>query len=91
MILFLARVALICNCCFVLAWGMRYIPSLPAGGLVATVLVMGNIVSIVVNVLLHVFYALFLLAGKRLSPNVPKWLLGINFMVLIFQGIVLFS
>lgn len=91
MILFLARVALICNLCFVMAFGMRYLPSLPEGGLTATLLVMGNIVSILVNVLLHVFYVLFVLAGRQLSRNVPIWLLGVNFIVLIFQGIVLFT
>ncbi len=57
----------------------------------ATVLVMGNIISIVANVLLHLFYFLFVLAGRQLSRHIPQWLLGINFIILIFQGIVLFT
>ena len=91
MVLFLARVALICNLCFLAAFGMRYLSSIPSGGLMATLLVMGNIVSILVNTVLHLFYALFFLAGRGLSRSVPKWLLVVNFMVLIFQGIVLFT
>jgi len=83
----LSRVAFICNICFLLASFIQYIPNPPQGAWVSTGIVLGYMVSILVNVVVNC-WLIVLLLGKRLrTSGVPVWLLivnGVFFMVQLF-------
>ena len=88
-LLFLSRVAVICNLCFLITFLMHYIPFVSNGSIPSTIIVLGNVVSIVINVLMNAVYILILLAGKPLIRYVPVWLIATNFLFFIFQVILL--
>lgn len=82
---FLSRVAFICNICFLLASFVQYMPKPPEGAWVSTGIVLGYIVSILVNVVVNC-WLIVLLFGKRLrAAGVPVWLLIVNFVFFIVQ------
>lgn len=87
-LLFLSRVALICNLCFLITFLMHYAP-VSNGSIPSTIIVLGNVVSVVINVLMNALYVLIFLAGKPLIRHVPVWLIAINFLFFIFQVILL--
>ena len=86
---FFSRVALICNICLVLALLSRYFSFIPKGDLESTVIIDGLILSFIINGTVNVVYALLLLRKRKISESVPVWLVGINFLFLIFQLLLL--
>jgi len=64
-------------------------PRLKDGFLVSTIIILGLVLSIVINVLVNLFYLLITVADKPLSHYVPKWLVMINFLFFVFQAILL--
>ena len=76
----LSRVAFICNICFLLASFIQWIPNPPEGGLVSLVIILGYILSMLVNAVVNV-WMLTALATRRLKTGmVPLWLLIVNFI-----------
>ena len=88
-LLFLSRVGLLCNICFLLTFFIRYVPELKDGFFVSTIIVIGLVLSIVINVILNMFYLLITVAEKRVIHYVPTWLILINFLFFVFQAILL--
>lgn len=88
---FFSRVAFICNICYLLTSLARYGPTvLSNNDIVSTVIVLGWLLSIVVNMLVNV-WALVAWAFRKGRLQVPAWLLVINFIFLIVQlTIILF-
>ncbi|MBL7734776.1 MAG: hypothetical protein JNL51_04910 [Chitinophagaceae bacterium] len=82
---FFSRVALICNGCFVLAFLAQRLPFASNGFMMSTVIVLGNAVSIALNVIMGVWYLLRNISGMAVSPPVPRWLLMANMLFLVFQ------
>jgi hypothetical protein len=85
----LSRVAFICNICFLLASFIQYIPNPPEGGWVSTVIVMGYLLSILVNVVVNCWLIGLLFAKKVRTTGVPIWLLIVNFAFFILQLLLL--
>lgn len=88
-LLFFSRVGLLCNICFLLTFFIRYVPELKDGFFVSTIIVIGLVLSIVINVILHMFYLLVTITNKPISHYVPRWLVIINFLFFVFQAILL--
>ena len=88
-LLFFTRVAFLCNCCFALALMIHYIPFISNGIIPSTLIIAGNVLAIVVNILIHMLYIILLTADRRLSSYIPLWLLFTNFLFLIVQLILL--
>lgn len=88
-ILFLSRVAVLCNFCFLITYLLHFFPPIENGIVTSTVVILGNIVSIVVNILIHLIYLLLVLIGKSILHTVPVWILITNFLFLVFQVILL--
>lgn len=82
---FLSRVAFLCNVCLVLVWLLRYLPPIPYGSVVSTIIIAGLILSFVVNSIVNIWYALVLVRRQPLRKVVPVWLAVINFLFLIVQ------
>jgi hypothetical protein len=80
---FLSRVAFICNGCFVLSVLLQLLRHPPEGELVSTVIVLGRVLALALNVLVNGWFALLWLS--RRSPNhfVPAWLLILNLLLLV--------
>jgi len=88
-LLFFSRVAFICNICFLVTFFAHYIPFIENGVVSSTMIIMGNVLSIVVNVMINLAYIILKMTGQRLTAYVPAGLIGINFIFLVFQVILL--
>jgi hypothetical protein len=88
-LLFFSRVALLCNICFLITLSMHYIPVITNGIIPSTIIVLGNVLAIVINVLTNFLYVLITLADKPISKFVPIWIIIVNFLFLIVQVILL--
>jgi hypothetical protein len=88
-LLFLSRVALLCNICFVITLLMHYVPVLSQGVITSTVIILGTVMAIVINALMNFLYLIIALSGQRLQNLVPLWIIIINFLFLILQAILL--
>lgn len=88
-LLFFSRVALLCNICFLITFSIHYLPFFSNGIIPSTIIVMGNVLAIVINVLINILYVLITLADKPISKFVPKWIIIVNFLFFIAQAILL--
>jgi hypothetical protein len=84
---FLARVTLICNLCFAIAFLLHHIPLFREGVVFSTVLIMGHVLAIVFNVLFHAIWLVLMLMAKPALPAIPRWIIAVNLIFLIFQVI----
>ena len=88
-ILFLSRVALICNICFLITLLMHYIPAIASGIFSSTLIILGTVMAIVINVLMNILYLIIVFYGRPIRNFVPVWLFSVNFLFLILQVILL--
>lgn len=88
-LLFFSRVALLCNLSFVVAFLMHYSPKVSNGFVPSTIIILGFVLSIVINILINMLYILITLADKPISHFVPQWLIITNFLFFLFQAILL--
>ena len=88
-ILFLSRVALICNICFLITLLMHYIPAIASGIFSSTLIILGTVMAIVINVLMNILYLIIVFYGMPIRKFVPVWLISVNFLFLILQVILL--
>jgi hypothetical protein len=84
-LLFFSRVTFICNICFLLTWVFYFVPNLGDGHVVSTILVLGVVVAVVLNILVNCFIIVVLLCRKPLWTYIPKWLVIFNLVCLIPQ------
>jgi hypothetical protein len=91
LIRFFSRVAFICNICFLAASLTQWLPALPDNALLSDIIILGYLVSIVVNLLVNLALLLLLLVGRLRRANVPVWLLIVNFVFFIVQILLLIA
>ncbi|GAA4333726.1 hypothetical protein [Flaviaesturariibacter amylovorans] len=82
--LFLSRLALICNLFFVAATAIRMGWQLPSEQLSNTIIVIGHFLVLVFSPLVNLLYLVQLLR-KKLFATVPRWLVLTNFIFLLLQ------
>jgi hypothetical protein len=89
-LLFLSRVAFICNICYLLSFLFRTTSLIQSGHGASTIIILGNLLAMVLNVVVIFGYttSFFLL---KIGGPYPQWLIIINFLFLLVQSIILFS
>lgn len=88
-LLFISRVALIGNCCFVAAFLLRYLPVEGDSAIVSTVIILGTVVAIVVNTLFAGICLVLLVMRRPVFRFVPPWLVLTNLLFFGLQAILL--
>jgi hypothetical protein len=86
----LNRAAFICNICFLIATGMLYFNHPVNPGIASLIIIMGFILSIVLNVLVNLIL-LYRRLMKKSIDEIPKLLRVLNGVFLIIQLILLFK
>jgi threonine/homoserine/homoserine lactone efflux protein len=81
----LSRVAFICNICFLLASFIQWLPHPPEGGLISLIIVLGWLLSILVNFIVNGWVIGLWVAGKLRASGIPRWLLIVNGLFFITQ------
>ncbi|RYY22527.1 MAG: hypothetical protein EOO04_15620 [Chitinophagaceae bacterium] len=89
-LIFLSRIALLCNICFIIAEIMRYSGDLQLNPVFSTVVVLGYL-SIFLNALLAIAIVIIFVSQKQHLNSFPRWLLIINFLFLIAQIFIFLS
>lgn len=89
-LLFLSRVAFLCNCCFLLAWLIQYMPVSPHGHIASTIIVLGTGVAVILNMVVNFFVIISLIQKKSNWQLYPRWLIICNFLFLLMQAFTLF-
>jgi hypothetical protein len=84
-LLFLSRVAFICNLFSVLTLLILWKDFIHQQALVGTIAIMGYTMAIVFNPLVNLFYALLLIVKRTVLAGIPKWLMLSNFLFLLLQ------
>ena len=82
---FLSRVAFICNICFILVSFCQWLPHFPDTPFTSEVLVLGWLVSLVVNVVIGIALLVVLLIGRLRKTGIRSWILIVNFLVFAVQ------
>jgi hypothetical protein len=85
---FLSRVALICNLCFLCTGIILWIRNPPEGQLIVLVIIIGYVLSGLINAIIGIWYLLALLTGKRFWNSVPKWLIIVNSLFIVLQVVL---
>jgi len=84
------KLAFIANCCWLLAWAMKYKAFLPDGHIRSTVLVTGLVLAYGLNVLANAWTLVLFLGGRLSASEAPRWLLVLNFLFLLPQFYLFF-
>ncbi|MGN6416030.1 MAG: hypothetical protein ACTHMC_00965 [Pseudobacter sp.] len=84
-LLFLSRVAFLCNICFLLAWLIQYLPVSPHGHIASTIIVLGTGVAVILNMVVNIIVIISLFVKKSNWQFYPRWLIICNFLFLILQ------
>ena len=82
---FLSRVAFICNVCFLLASFIQWLPNPPEGPLISLVILMGYVLSILINWVVNLSLLVLLILGRLRKAQVPVWLLVVNLIFFLIQ------
>lgn len=82
---FLSRVAFICNICFLLVSFSQWLPQFPDNALTSDVIVLGWLVSMVINLIVNTVLLILFLAGRLRKTGIPVWLLVVNFLFFAIQ------
>ena len=88
-LLFFSRVAFVCNVCFLLTLAMHYAEQMKTGFLTSTIIIIGLVLSLVINSLVNVAYLVVTASGKRVVKHIPACLVIINFLFFVLQAILL--
>lgn len=84
-LLFLSRLALVCNVFFLLSISLQVSNRIPNPDVAALIAIIGYFLAGLVNPVVNVIYLLlFVFNRKRLQP-VPGWLLFVNVIFLLLQ------
>jgi hypothetical protein len=88
---FFSRVTFICNICFLLAFVLQMIPHPPEGEMVATTIIIGYVLAVIINLTVSLWLIILFFSGRKLKNLVPLWLIIINFLFLIPDLILFFK
>jgi hypothetical protein len=83
-VLFLSRIAFICNIFSIFAIVLLWRNFIAAQAVVSTIGITGYFLAALFNPLVNILY-LFLLIRKKLYANIPRWLVLANFIFLLLQ------
>ncbi|MEO6916735.1 MAG: hypothetical protein ABI151_14805 [Chitinophagaceae bacterium] len=81
----LARVTLLYNICFLVTVVLRYYDFIPDRDFKSGVIVSGYILSLIANLILHVWLLVIVTRKKSFAPLQPVWLFIANSLCFIVQ------
>ena len=84
-LLFLSRLAFICNVFFLLAVSLKITNWVQNPDLTATILIIGYVMVVLFNPLVNLCYLVLFLARKKFWAVVPSWLITANILFLVMQ------
>ena len=79
----LARVAFICNICFVLASLILWLPHPPEGQVMSTVIVMGYLMGLPLNAIAFGWMLVLRTTGRQVA--FPGWVIAFNVVIACLQ------
>ena len=89
-LLFLSRIAFICNLFFLLTVVMHWSAFFENQAIVSTIIIIGYMLAVFIfNPIVNIAYITLLLLHKKLPVIVPRWLVFSNFVFLLLQLIYL--
>jgi hypothetical protein len=84
-LLFLSRVAFICNLFFLIAVSLQLTNWLRNPDLISTIVIIGYALMLLFNPAVNACYLLIAVFGKKLKSIVPVWLIVANLLFLVIQ------
>jgi hypothetical protein len=84
-LLFLSRVAFICNICFLIAFSVQMTDWIKNEDITSMVALIGYFMGFIINPFLVVCYFGLLLISRKKLKVVPSWLLTANILFLVIQ------
>jgi len=84
-LLFLSRLAFVCNIFFLLAVSLQFGNWIHNPDVTATIAVMGYFMVVLLNPLVNICYAVLFLFRKKFWTIVPSWIITANILFLIMQ------
>jgi hypothetical protein len=84
-LLFLSRLAFICNICFLLAFSLKVTRWIPDHDLESTVVIIGFFLVVFFNPLVNFLYLFLFIIRKKFWRTVPSWLIMANVLFLVMQ------
>jgi hypothetical protein len=84
-LLFLSRLAFVCNIFFLLAVSLQLGNWLPNQDISATIAIIGYVMVVLLNPLVNLCYLILFVIRKKFWAVVPSWLITANILFLIMQ------
>ena len=88
-LLFLSRVAFICNILFLVSFSLRIYDWLGVEEIVSTIVIIGWVLAIIFNPVVNLCYLVFFWLKRQSLSIIPSWLIVMNILFLILQLIFL--
>ena len=88
-LLFLSRVAFICNILFLVSFSLRIYDWLGIEEIVSTIVIIGWVLSIIFNPVVNLCYLVIFWLKRQSLSIIPTWLMVMNILFLILQLIFL--
>jgi hypothetical protein len=88
-LLFLSRVALVCNLFFLIAFSLQLYDWIKNDDLGSTIIIVGFVLSALFNPAVNLCYLVLFWVKRKSLAIVPAWLLVLNILFLILQIIYL--
>ena len=84
-LLFLSRVAFVCNIFFVISFSIQLTNWIKNEQVKSSVVVIGYVMALPLNFLINLFYLIMILRRKKLTESIPVWLITANILFLVIQ------
>ncbi|HLF45395.1 MAG TPA: hypothetical protein VI548_03170 [Chitinophagaceae bacterium] len=88
-LLFLSRVAFICNLLFLISFSLLLTQWLKNEGASSTIIIVGYTLSIIFNPVVNLIYLVLFWVKKSSLSVVPAWLMVLNILFLMLQLVYL--
>ncbi len=85
LLLFLSRVAFICNIFFLLSASLQFYNWARNSEVNSTIIIIGYFLAILFNPLINICYFFLLIFRKKIAEIIPLWLVIANVIFLILQ------
>lgn len=84
-LLFLSRVAFVCNLFFLLSFSLQVYDWIGEEGMTSTVMISGYLLSFLFNPAVIISYLFYLVKDHALLKAIPLWLIVLNVIFLFLQ------
>ena len=89
-LLFLSRVAFICNICFLVAFSIQLTRWISDEQLTSTIVLIGYVMGFILNPFVNISYLFTAIVSRSKLKNIPAWLITANIFFLVIQVLYIF-